>query len=50
MFGSFAFAVFPMLMYHASQLFIDTAVADRLAQAHELADTTPVNRSGEPGQ
>jgi len=25
------FAVFPMLMYHASQLFIDTAVADRLA-------------------
>jgi sodium/bile acid cotransporter 7 len=27
------FAVFPMLMYHASQLFIDTAVADRLAAA-----------------
>lgn len=25
------FAVFPILMYHASQLFIDTAVADRLA-------------------
>jgi sodium/bile acid cotransporter 7 len=25
------FAVFPMLMYHASQLFIDTAVAERLA-------------------
>ncbi|MEX2287810.1 MAG: bile acid:sodium symporter [Planctomycetaceae bacterium] len=25
------FAVFPMLMYHASQLFIDTAVADRWA-------------------
>jgi sodium/bile acid cotransporter 7 len=25
------FAVFPMLMYHASQLFIDTAVADRMA-------------------
>jgi sodium/bile acid cotransporter 7 len=25
------FAVFPMLMYHASQLFIDTAVADYLA-------------------
>lgn len=27
------FAVFPMLMYHASQLFIDTAVADRMAVA-----------------
>jgi len=25
------FAVFPMLMYHASQLFIDTAIADRYA-------------------
>jgi sodium/bile acid cotransporter 7 len=25
------FAVFPMLMFHASQLFIDTAVADRMA-------------------
>jgi len=25
------FAVFPILMYHASQLFIDTAIADRLA-------------------
>lgn len=25
------FAVFPMLMFHASQLFIDTAVADRFA-------------------
>jgi sodium/bile acid cotransporter 7 len=27
----FPFAVFPMLMYHASQLFIDTVVADRMA-------------------
>jgi sodium/bile acid cotransporter 7 len=27
------FAVFPMLMYHASQLFIDTAIADRLRSA-----------------
>lgn len=26
------FAVFPMLMYHASQLFIDTVVADRFAE------------------
>jgi len=25
------FAVFPMMMYHASQLFIDTAIADRMA-------------------
>ncbi len=31
MFGAFPFAVFPMLMYHASQLFVDTAVADRWA-------------------
>ena len=29
------FAVFPMLMYHASQLFIDTAVADRLAASRQ---------------
>lgn len=32
MFGSAGvpFAVFPILMYHASQLFIDTAIADRM--------------------
>jgi solute carrier family 10 (sodium/bile acid cotransporter), member 7 len=30
------FAVFPMLMYHASQLFIDTVVADALAARAEL--------------
>jgi sodium/bile acid cotransporter 7 len=36
------FAVFPMLMYHASQLFIDTAVADRMAAAtpEPSADST----------
>ena len=28
------FAVFPMLMYHASQLFVDTHIADRLAREH----------------
>lgn len=28
-------AVLPMLMYHASQLFVDTAVADRLAAASQ---------------
>jgi len=29
--GSYPFALFPMLLYHASQLFLDTAVADRMA-------------------
>lgn len=33
------FAVFPMLMFHASQLFVDTIVADRLAQAPTETDT-----------
>lgn len=32
--GSVPFALFPMLMYHASQLFIDTAVADRMAETN----------------
>lgn len=27
--GSLPFALFPMLLYHASQLFLDTAIADR---------------------
>lgn len=31
-----ALAVLPMLMYHASQLFIDTAVADRLVAARPV--------------
>jgi sodium/bile acid cotransporter 7 len=31
-------AVLPMLMYHASQLFLDTAVADQLAAATRNAD------------
>ncbi|MBX3437071.1 MAG: bile acid:sodium symporter [Planctomycetaceae bacterium] len=30
------FTLFPMLMYHASQLFIDTAVADRVALLPDL--------------
>jgi solute carrier family 10 (sodium/bile acid cotransporter), member 7 len=34
------FAVFPMLMYHASQLFIDTVVADSLATRARLAEET----------
>lgn len=33
------FAVFPMLMFHASQLFIDTLIADRFAKTSD--DTTP---------
>ena len=39
------FAVFPMLMYHASQLFIDTAVADRMAA---VGGTAPVSPGNEP--
>lgn len=34
------FAVFPMLMFHASQLFLDTIVADRLKQANEDPEST----------
>jgi solute carrier family 10 (sodium/bile acid cotransporter), member 7 len=35
------FAVFPMLMFHASQLFIDTIVADRLAQESAKIESAP---------
>jgi solute carrier family 10 (sodium/bile acid cotransporter), member 7 len=34
------FVVFPMLMFHASQLFIDTAVADHFAAAESRAAAT----------
>ena len=34
------FVVFPMLMYHASQLFIDTAIADRYAKQPEDSIST----------
>ncbi|NQV26333.1 MAG: bile acid:sodium symporter [Rhodopirellula sp.] len=34
------FAVFPMLMFHASQLFLDTIVADRLARKGSEAETS----------
>lgn len=34
------FAVFPMLMFHASQLFIDTAIADRFASEQNAAAET----------
>lgn len=40
------FAVFPMLMYHASQLFIDTAVADRLRAGGDR-DLEPQNAGSE---
>ena len=33
------FAIFPMLMYHASQLFLDTVIADRLAEKGQSAET-----------
>ncbi len=32
--GPVPFAVFPMLMFHASQLFIDTLIADRIARGN----------------
>jgi hypothetical protein len=35
------FAVFPMLMFHASQLFIDTIVADRFARKPDEFKTPP---------
>ena len=35
------FAVFPMLMYHASQLFLDTIVADRLEEKGQSAMAQP---------
>lgn len=37
---SVPFAVFPMLMFHASQLFIDTLVADRFAASTSDADNS----------
>jgi len=39
-------AVLPMLMYHASQLFVDTAVADRLAAANRRASEAGPGASG----
>ena len=44
------FAVFPMLMFHASQLFIDTLVADKLARGNmeEEPSPTPVSSAPEP--
>jgi sodium/bile acid cotransporter 7 len=42
MFGAFPFAVFPMLMYHASQLFVDTAVADRWAAEADATEPATV--------
>lgn len=39
------FAVFPMLMFHASQLFIDTLVADRYAREGRLLAAAPTEDS-----
>ncbi|MCH7989248.1 MAG: bile acid:sodium symporter [Planctomycetes bacterium] len=36
------FVVFPMLMYHASQLFLDTVIADRLAEKGESVEACSV--------
>ncbi|MEZ6055557.1 MAG: bile acid:sodium symporter [Planctomycetaceae bacterium] len=35
MYGHLEFAVFPMLMFHASQLFLDTPIADAFRRQHE---------------
>jgi sodium/bile acid cotransporter 7 len=35
------FVVFPMLMYHASQLFLDTVIADRLAEKGASKEAQP---------
>lgn len=44
LFGSsgLPFAVFPMLMFHGSQLFMDTAVADRMADSEARASRSSV--------
>ena len=39
------FAVFPMIMYHASQLFVDTMIADRLAANSEAAPKAKTSES-----
>lgn len=39
------FAVFPMLMFHASQLFIDTIVADKFAQGNPDDEPSPSDNS-----
>lgn len=44
MFGAFPFAVFPMLMYHASQLFVDTAIAERWADQAGDAGTAAAEK------
>ncbi|NOX56187.1 MAG: bile acid:sodium symporter [Planctomycetes bacterium] len=48
------FAIFPMLMYHASQLFIDTVVADwmaaRLQRASEAHNRRALDLAGSAGE
>lgn len=43
--AEFGFAVFPMLLYHASQLFLDTAVADQMALTSAGNTSQPVSPS-----
>lgn len=40
------FAVFPMLMFHASQLLIDTPIANRMARARETDAASTTDQSG----
>lgn len=42
------FAVFPMLMFHASQLFIDTIIADRFAKSGAAIQATTTAESVQP--
>lgn len=49
------FSLLPMLMYHASQLFIDTWVADRLnsrktLNVPDVSQTTPAPQNSKPAQ
>lgn len=39
--GNFPFAVFPMLMFHATQLFVDTIIADRIAASAPTKGARP---------
>lgn len=48
--AAFPWAVFPMLIFHASQLFIDTAIADRLQRwSHSKRADTPTEEVASSG-
>ncbi|MCY2962554.1 MAG: bile acid:sodium symporter [Planctomycetota bacterium] len=44
--ATYPFAMFPMLLYHTSQLFLDTAIASRLAARENPAPPAPPPLSG----